>query len=309
MQETQDTIPTTSQQAGVANEQSLSQEDLVLQREKQAFTAYVKNQGGNIPENFKDVDAWFSALKSAQGEYTKSRQEVSRLKQKYEPTDNAGGFQTIAPVINTTASVSEQRVTSFPSDLKIPKQEPVVQKEVVVASAQDWKSWTLEYASNNTLSPDTISAIKAKTNMTDDVIGEYMTGQKAKLQLAYSKASEVVGGQEKMNNIFKWASTALPQVEQDNINAALATPSWEIALLGLTSKYEKANASYTKDEPSQTPTNQKFPVQSVQNPNRPYTSKREFSMERNNPRFMGDPAFRKAVEGRMLLTDFNNLSA
>ena len=297
MQETQETIPTTTQ-AGVVNEQSLSSEDLILQREKLAFATYVKNQGGAIPENFKDIDAWFHSLKNAQGEYTKSRQELSSMKQKYEPTIISTPVPPVEPITMSGFQTAP--------NLKIPTQST---NSIASATQADWKSWTLEYTQSNGLSNETIESIKSKTNMTEDIINEYMSGQKAKVQIAYSKASDIVGGKDKMDNIFKWASKNLPQNEQDSINASLATSNWEITLLGLTSKYDKATSSHTSQEPSNVAINQRVQFQQQQNPHKPYTSRREFNVERSNPRFMSEPAFRQAVEARMILTDFNNITA
>ena len=57
-----------------------SPEDVQVARERVAFEAYVKNQGLEIPKNFKDSNSWFDSLKNAQKEYTKARQEISDLK-------------------------------------------------------------------------------------------------------------------------------------------------------------------------------------------------------------------------------------
>ena len=39
----------------------------------------------------------------------------------------------------------------------------------------------------------------------------------------------------------------------------------------------------------------------------PYKSKSEFTQERNNPKFTREGRFRKMVEDRMSITDWNNL--
>lgn len=308
MPETQDNNPTT-QKAGLLNEQSLTQDQIINERERLAFKSYVKDQNAEVPSNFKDVDTWFNALKSAQGEYTKSRQEVSNLRNKYEPTDSSSSFIT-APSIVDTKEASPVEYIELNNQMRIPTKEVATQvPQQSAATAADWKAWTLQYALHSTLDKETIKSIQDKTNLPESIINEYMTGQKAKIDIAYSKASDLIGGKEKMDKVFKWASQTLPQVEQDNINATLATPSWEIALLGLTAKYDKNNFSRVTEEPKQSNPLTRVSVQETISPQKGYMSRREFGVDRNNPRYGSDPAFRGYVESRMLLTDFNTIGS
>lgn len=280
------------------SEQSLvsTDTDVTHARERIAFEAYVQNQGGQIPPNFKDSGSWFDSLKNAQKEYTQSRQEIAALKNKYKEDGNANPAYT-----EETPSITpkvESNVVSIPEELRIPKNEtpttPPVTKEISV-SPEDWKAWTVEYATKGTLSEETQSIIKDKTKLPDFVINEYMTGQKAKIEVAYTKAASVIGGKDKLSELFVWASKNLSQAEQDGVNLSLASPNWEIALLGLNSKYDKMNASNKKNEPVSQSTNNKVPVSSTQIPDQPYRTKREFSVERNNPRFATDAKYRAAV--------------
>jgi len=295
-------------EAAVNAEQSptASEQDIVTARERAAFETYVKSQGVAIPENFKDVGSWFDSLKNAQKAYTQSRQEIADLKKKYEKSSDNPNFK--APTEDPKPAAKEEEVIAV-DKLQIPKQpEKTEQASVEYAVTQDdWKSWTVEFATKGELSAETKEHIKQKTKLPDYVIDDYMTGQKAKLEVAYKKAADLIGGNDKLNKVFTWASKNLSQTEQDGINAALATPNWEIALLGLTTKYEKANGNTAKtNEPPAT--GKKVPVSATQVPATAYKTKREFQVERNNPRFMTDPKYRAAVEKRMLMTDFTKLT-
>lgn len=301
--------PTTPEQSSQtqAMEQSLTstEADAILSREKVAFDAYVRNQGLSIPENFKDAGAWFESLKNAQKEYTKTRQEIADLKKKYEDPNVAGNpnYKPETPV----PEPKKEEIPNLPEILKIPEKKTEPPAPVPTdATEDDWKQWTLEFATNNALSEETVKQIQAKTKLPEFVVAEYMQGQKAKLEMAYSKASELVGGREELNKMFVWASQNLSQAEQDSINRNLASPAWDVALYGLQAKYSKSTTTSKVAEPKPTG-RQQIPIASTQQGLTPYQTKREFYYERNNPQFEANPKFRAYVEQRMVMTDFTNL--
>lgn len=305
-EETPDMMEQSSETPVVSQEQSLtsSAEDAILAREKVAFDAYVRNQGMTVPENFKDAGAWFESLKNAQKEYTKSRQEVADLKKKYEQTPS-----TANPVKQDAAPKAQEEIPVVPEVLKIPEKKVEETPKVeapVAATEDDWKQWTIEFATKNDLSPETLETIKKKTSLPDSVINEYMLGQKAKLEVAYTKAAELIGGKDELAKMFDWASKNLTQAEQDSINNNLASPAWDVALYGLQAKYAKATGTSKKAEPKPTARGQ-IPIASTQQGVVAYQTKREFMAERNNPMFNTDPKYRNYVEQRMLRTDFTKL--
>lgn len=303
-EETPDMMEQSSETPAVSQEQSLTStaEDAILAREKVAFDAYVRNQGMTVPENFKDAGAWFESLKNAQKEYTKSRQEVADLKKKYEQAPST------ANPVKQEAMPTKEEIPVVPEVLKIPekKAEETPKVEPQVATEDDWKQWTVEFATKNDLSPETLDTIKKKTNLPESIINEYMMGQKAKLEMAYTKAAELIGGKDQLAKMFDWASKNLSQAEQDSINQNLASPSWDVALYGLQAKYAKATGTSKAAEPKQTAKG-KIPIASTQQGIVAYQTKREFMAERNHPKFNNDPKFRNYVEQRMLRTDFSKL--
>jgi hypothetical protein len=303
-EETPDMMEQSSETPAVSQEQSLTSttETAILAREKAAFDAYVRNQGMTVPENFKDAGAWFESLKNAQKEYTKSRQEVADLKKKYEQAPST------ANPVKQEAMPTKEEIPVVPEVLKIPekKAEETPKVEPQVATEDDWKQWTVEFATKNDLSPETLDTIKKKTNLPESIINEYMIGQKAKLEIAYSKAADLIGGKDQLAKMFDWASKNLSQAEQTSINQNLASPAWDIALYGLQAKYAKATGTSKKAEPKQTARGQ-VPIASTQQGLVAYQTKREFMAERNNPKFNNDPKFRNYVEQRMMRTDFTKL--
>jgi hypothetical protein len=299
MSETQE--PTTPPQV----EQSAVASDPVIAREAQAFETYVNANNVPVPDNFKSVGDWFSALKSAQGEYTKARQEISQLKKQMTQAE---------PVVTKAQEQpAEPPVPKIPEELRIPDKpkepEPSAQQAAQkILTQEEWTKYSTEFTVNGNLSEESRLAIRDKLNVPDFVIDDFMQGQKARLQNAYSEAAQRVGGKDTLARVFDWASKNLTQQEQTNVNAALASPSWEVTLLGLKTKYENAQAGkVTANEPAKTATT-KVGVGSASTVNNlPYGSKAEFYTERSDPRFKTDPKFRQAVELRMSRTNFNNL--
>lgn len=293
MSEQAPTTPPSGEQSAVAPT------DPQAARELQAFTTHVTANQVPIPDNFKSVGDWFNALKSAQGEYTKARQEIAQLKQQIpappEPPAQEQPKVEPPPVI--------------PEELRIPakKEETAPQTPQVSLTQEEWAKYSTEFTVNGSLSEDSRSAIKSKLNVPDFVIDDFMQGQKARLQNAYAEAASKVGGKDTLARVFDWASKNLSAQEQANVNASLASPSWEMTLLGLKAKYDTFQASkVTAQEPPKTAGTKVGVAASTVN-TLPYTSKAEFYAERNDPRFSQDPKFRQAVETRMLQTNFNVL--
>lgn len=292
--------PTTPQNV----EQSAVHTDPVIAREAQAFEIHVNANNVPVPDNFKSVGDWFTALKSAQGEYTKARQEISQLKQQIP--------QPVAAEPVAQEQPKEQPVPKIPEELRIPDKPKEVEQSTQAAESvltqEEWAKYSTEFTVNGNLSEDSRSKIKSKLNVPDFVIDDFMQGQKARLQNAYSEAANTVGGRDNLARVFDWASKNLSQQDQITINTALATPSWEVTLLGLKSKYDSAQAGkVTAQEPAKQSANKVGQGSATNVNNLPFGSKAEFYSQRSDPRFKTDPKFRQAVELRMSQTNFNNL--
>lgn len=286
-----------------------SAEDIVSARERKAFEVYVKNQGLEIPKNFKDSNAWFDSLKNAQKEYTKARQEIAELKKTYEKdgTNNPAYVEETAS--DESESTIEETKVNIPEELRIPeiKKEEVINKEPAkaVITEEDWSKWSMEVAISNDLSKETIQEIKEKTGFTDRIIADYVEGQKAKSREAFGKAAEIVGDKDTLSSIFAWAAKTMTPQQQADINASLASPSWEVALLGLQAKYNKATTTSAKGK--ELPKNKQVNVSATKAPLSPYKTKREFYADRGNPKYNTDAKFRQAVEKRIMMTDITRL--
>ena len=310
----QQETPNPVQEAVQATEQSItaSATEMNLANERAAFETYVQNSGETIPENFQDAGAWFDSLKEAQKQYTQARQEISDLKTHYneEGTVNPNANEaTPEPVQEQTSELTD---SSNNPELRIPpkpQEEPQAEADLNQNMTQkDWDDWGYEVAATGKLSEETRYDITQKTGFTDAMINDFLAGQKAKMRESYSAAAEVVGSTEKLQSMLKWASENMSEEEQFAINSGMAQPTMrDITLRGLASKYDAVLASRpsTDNEPKviENRVNTSATVQNLTG----YTTKREFTMDRNNPRFNMEPQFRQAVEERMTKTDWNSL--
>ena len=278
--------------------------------ERVAFERYVQDQGQAIPENFQDAGAWFDSLKEAQKQYTQARQEIADLKGQYSEQGTVNpGYQEDT---TTTDAVETPQTNVEPTgteELRLSlenKEEEAAPVEAQQFSDADWDKWGYEVSTTGELSEQTISEIKEKTNFSDRMINDFMAGQKAKMRESFTKAANIVGSNDKLNDIMKWAEGSMSPEERLNINAGLSSPGYEVVLRGLAAQYDHAMAQKpTANEPA--PMSNRQPVAETQVSTPAYATQREFKADRNNPRFRTDPKFRDAVEARMQRTDWNNL--
>ena len=277
--------------------------------ERVAFERYVQDQGQAIPENFQDAGAWFDSLKEAQKQYTQARQEIADLKGQYAEHGTVNpGYQEDT---TTTDAVETPQTNVEPTGteelrLSLEESKEEAAPEAPTFSDSDWDKWGYEMNTTGQLSDQTIAEIKSKTNFSDRMINDYITGQKAKMRESFAKASDIVGTRDKLNDIMQWAESSMSPEERLNINAGLASPGYEVVLRGLAAQYDHAMAQKpTANEPAPMPNRQ--PVAETQVSTPAYTTQREFKADRNNPRYRTDPKFREAVEARMMRTDWNNL--
>jgi len=283
-------------------------EDPQFEAESRAFKTYVENTGQPIPENFKDTESWFASLKEAQANYTRGQQEIASLKEQYAEQGSAPAPEN-APVPEAEAT-PEPVITEDSPQLRIQEQvkedAATIEAENIGVNQETYEAWSMEMASTGDISPTTREEIKTKTGFSDKMIDDYITGQKARLREGFAKASNLVGGQEKLQKIFDWASQNLSAEDQQAINMGLASTSYEVTLRGLSSMYDQAVTAMKAAEPAQNPKLAQVP--DGETGILPYTSRVEFMAERGDPRFKTEPKFRDLVEKRMSLTDWNTLS-
>jgi len=291
-----------------ANNITTTADEMGQQRERVMFEKHVQENGEPIPPNFKSAGDWFDSLKEAQGNYTQGQQEIAALKNQYQE----GGVSNpnYDPTINqTTQEVQEEATLTGDEELRLQSPKKEVPGELPEQVTQElWNEWSAEFVQTGEMSEDTMSIIEKATKLPRVVIEDYLSASKSRMRESFNEASVIVGGKEHLQQIFTWAEGNLSSEQQQQINQGLASPSYEVTLRGLASMYNERSATAERGrEPAMTPNLQQ--VAATDTGFVGYKTKREFTADRNNPRFKLEPQYRQAVEQRMMRTDFNRLPA
>jgi len=265
-------------------------EQLQHEHERNAFATHVETSEEKVPDNFENAGAWFDSLKEAQKGFTQARQEIAELKTQQE---------TIVPDV-----IPEEQLTN---ELRIPQPSQVEEQSAAPVGVDEgtYEAWGMEFAASGEFSESTRNDIKQRTGFSDRMLEDYITAQKSRLRESYSKAANTVGGQDRLNKIFKWASNNLPAEDMQGINMGLASPQYEVTLRGLASMYDSSVTATKAKEPVK---NENLTqVAASQKGILPYKNQREFKAERNDPRFQYEPQYRDMVQRKMAITDWNTL--
>ncbi len=180
--------------------------------------------------------------------------------------------------------------------------EAAIRKKMDVAEA--WEGWGKELQENMTLSDDSRQKIKDTMGVPDAVIDAYITGFKAETQKSFNEAASIVGSQDKLTEVLKWASTSMTAEQRGAANQQLSGPNREIYLTGLVTQYERANPTQTSKtaEPQRkragttaaattpTPTIEAFP------------SEAHMVAAMRDPRYASDPNYQALVQARLAAT-------
>jgi hypothetical protein len=301
-----------AQQLGEAQQSPVSTpEEANAIKERMAFETYVNSNGEGIPENFKDAGAWFDSLKEAQSNYTQGQQEISEMRSKYEKGEVVENPNYVPPTTEAPEAAAEAAPAIENDELRIPTPTETTTEEIPEAAKQAgiteemWDGWGQELATRGSLSQATRSTIKETIGFTDRMIDDYVLAQKSRLRESFTSAANLVGGEERLNQVFDWASKNLSPEDQNSVNIGLSSEGYEVTLRGLNAMYESATSGVKNKEPSGNPNLTNRP--SSEPSKTAYKTRREFTLDRSNPAFNTDPRFRQAVESRMMITDWNNL--
>ena len=271
-------------------------EQLQHEHEQTAFKTHIETSGEQVPSNFADSNAWFDSLKEAQKQYTQGQQEIAELKQQIPPPQ-------VEP-----APVADSGYTPITGELRIPSPDQLpIQEEPETTGVDEatYESWGMEFAAMGEFSPETRNEIKNRTGFSDRMLNDYVVAQKARLRETYSEAASTVGGKERLDKIFQWAATSLSSEDMQGVNMGLASPTYEVTLRGLAAMYDSSVKVEKKKEPAPNPN--LTTVSATETGILPYQNRREFTQERNDPKFQVEPRYRDMVQNRMAITDWNTL--
>lgn len=201
------------------------------------LTQTLAQSPGVLPPKFKSPEDFVKAYNELEAAFTRSRQERQAATTQPPATQKppfVGDDDHAKAGITQTTEAPVLQIDTTP-----PKQEEV------------WTSFRTELAAGN-VSDATLTRIKS-LGIPDDILNDALQGMQAHRKTVAQQASAMVGGDERLQQIFAWAKTSLPKGQLEYINAGLGkTDTWQAALSSLLSMYEK-QANPTNGNPAPIP--------------------------------------------------------
>ena len=158
----------------------------------------------------------------------------------------AGKFKTQDDLINSYKEL-EQKLGNY-------RQESMSSSidEVIMAAGLEGADLAANFRTDGKLSDEQYAKFE-KVGFGKDVVNTFLQGQQAIAQNnVYAQeriqehASKMVGGQDKLNGLLRWAGTNLPESRVNDLNTRLASPSeYESALKELIFDYQANQGSLT----------------------------------------------------------------
>ena len=267
------------------------------------YNAQMIARSGNVPEKFVAADG--SVNMEA---FVKSYTE---LEKQFHTGAPAEPVAEEAPAPVEEAPVEEAAPVIDELALRDPEPEPVEEAPAEGeapsgVTAQEWTDWKMEIMRQGDLTPETKELVKQRLGLPEEVVNDYVDAQRAQMRAGFSKAADVVGGQESLSKIFGWASNNLDAGSREVINAGLASPAWETTLRGLESQYNAAEAARPKaaEMSHQAQGSSPSGVDSV----KAFGSLAEFNQLRSDSRYGKDRRFTEMVNVRAQYTNWRSMS-
>lgn len=222
-----------------------------------------------IPEEFNgDAEAFVKSWRSQRELIARQGKELGELRPKTPEQET--------PPEGDTAPLET---------LQIPKPE-----EAETPEGLGWDSLKSEFLQNGgKLTDETRERLRTHNKMTDADIDRWEKYGRLEQKQATEAAAQLVGGEENLKSIVTWAGKKLSDEELESVNAALAGPGAQTALLGLQARYQAENT-----EPSPTP-GVTPGVNTGSATVEPYPTHEAMAAAMKDPRYNTDPDYRKEV--------------
>lgn len=217
-----------------------------------------------------------------------------------------------APIEEQLTAPAEEVVEETLNSLQIPEPEAEVEEapaEQGTMAEADWTEMKEAIWKSGELSEVEAAKLAARTGWDDSTVKQWALAQRAEVQSAFSQAADIVGGQEELSSMLRWAADTLPAEEQQAINAQLRQQgATEYVLLGVKARYEQATSGEARvsQEPAATP-RRAVTAPAVSQAPAGFSSHGEFLAARADSRFAVDAVYREQVMQRMAETDWGTL--
>jgi hypothetical protein len=214
-----------------------------------------------------------------------------------KPSLLAGKFATPADLEAAYLALQSklgERATQEP-----PKAEPPAPDQLTIEAAKDavqdagldFGALEREYREAGDLSAESRAALAAK-GITQEVVDQFLAGQKAAETLGRQKVFETVGGEQQYRDMIAWASANLSADEIEAFNEVARGSNFaalRMAAAGLYARYEAAEGA----EPKLVTASGSRPTVDA------YGSWAQVRADMADPRYDRDEAFRRGVEAKL----------
>jgi hypothetical protein len=249
----------------------------------------LRTSGHKIPENYKTAEDYVQALLTAQGEFTKARQELAALK------------STAAPVISPKEKVELE--PAKPDDgltIRAPAPKPAP----TPTTQLDWDRWEQAIAANGFTVPQEVrEEIKTKVpGFTDGNIDRFVYGIQAVEQTQFTNMAQLVGGKENLRTLTEWAGKNLVKSAEEaaQLTAAIRGPTGHLVIKGLAAQYNEFAQEQANREPPAPARG--APVQGTPSQAQitPFNSEQEQTSALMDPKYRFDPNYRELVDAKIM---------
>jgi len=186
------------------------------------------------------------------------------------------------------SKLGQPKQDATPSDNPEAPQEA---QQALQEKGLDLNEFSQEFASKGELSTESYEKL-AKAGFDKNLVDQYIEGQRALASQYETSIKAEVGGEEKYSEMVTWAKANMTPAEITAFNSAVSsgnTDQAKLAVLGLATKYSKANGS----EPQRLLGGQQNATADV------FESTAQVTEAMRDPRYKNDPAFRAKVQQKL----------
>lgn len=231
------------------------------------------------------------------------RAEITRLQQGAKKTPD----EETPPVV--TPPTEEKKPDDKPGEEKKPDEKPAdgddAAKKVVDASGFDVAPFSQEFDTTGDVSAENRAKIAEGLkgvlgDNAEQVVNQYIDGQKALRVNDAAMYHEAAGGQENLTAMLTWAKDNLPKEQIAAYNTAVNSRDRHatvFAIEGLKAKFEAKNGKL--------PSNTLKPGAGVTSNAQAFQSSAQMTEAMKDPRYKTDQAYRDSVAARIAVSNFN----
>lgn len=281
----------------VAPQPEISAEAQQYQRERDMFAKGAEATGQQLPGNFNSFEDYFDSLKTAQGQFTEARQELSQLRAQMAMEAD------LTPAEQAEIEAEAPSIEGY-EDLEIPEpemeevEEELGEDEYLVGMTEDEAdAWSEEFFETGTFTEDTMNDILSSfPGVTEEMIEIYFTGLQTMESRTVETAVSAAGSQENLQELFNWASANLSPAERAAANEALEGPLAGQVISGLMAQMQASVGQRPRAGEPQPSQNRVAPsTAGATDQISGFSSPFEMNQAMNDPRYNRDPEYTQAV--------------